>query len=113
MAQSIIGFGETYLHTGVIDTEWTFTPADAPQFSKSLQHNFGPSNIWSHPYLQGMWMESDDSAVNLWVAEFVDQAGAHTGNLNGVSAQKCTSVTFNMFTRNCFATGVFTTYFFG
>jgi hypothetical protein len=101
----IVGFLETELHAGTINTDQSF----------SAQHNFGsPLTVWSRPYLQQVSVNDDDGSVILWISKFVDKNGSHTGPFHpGVFAEKCTSVTFAMYTNDCIATAVLTSEIFG
>jgi hypothetical protein len=108
---SIVGVFETGVRLGTVNDQQIFTPAT----SKSLQHNFAsPMNLWSRAYLQGVEVNDSDGAASIFVAQFVDKQGAHTGQFRpGIFSPNCTSVTFNLFTRNCIATVVCTTEIFG
>jgi hypothetical protein len=112
---AIVGVWETGVHLGTINTSYLFGPDPHAPATMSLQHNFAsPVDLWSRPYLQGVSMNASDGWANVWVAQFVDQKGAHSGSFQpGIFAQKCTSVTFNLFTRDCFANVVCTTEIFG
>jgi hypothetical protein len=102
---SIVGFLETDLHFGTVNTS----------ASTSKQQNFGaPLTVWSRPYLQQVSVNDDDGSVILWVSEYKNNMGAHSGKfVPGIYSEKCTSVTYAMFTRNCIATAVLTTEIFG
>jgi hypothetical protein len=101
---AIVGVLETGLHAGTINTDKTF----------SAQQNFGASSIWSRPYLQQVSVNDDDGSVILSISKFTDNTGTHSGPFSpGIFANKCTSVTFQMYTNDCIATAVLTTEFFG
>jgi len=109
----IVSFFETGDTLGTVNDQATFTPVT----SKSLQHNFpAPGvSVWTRAYLQGVNMNSSDGDANLWVAQVVDKAGTRNGKFRpGIfSKGGCTSVTVNMFTRDCIASFVVTSEIFG
>lgn len=101
----IVGFFETRLSAGTINTTKTFTK----------QHNFPKPGltVWSRPYLQDVSVNDDDGSVACSVSQFKDQNGTHNGSFKpGIFAQGCTSVTFRMKTTDCVATAVLTTEIF-
>jgi len=108
---SIVAFIQTGAFLGTVNVSATFTPA----VSKSLQHNFGsPVTVWSYPALQSVENNDDDGTAAMFVAQFVDNHGAHNGQFQpGIFAQKCTSVSFNLFTVDCIANTICTSQIFG
>ena len=101
---AIVGVLETAFYAGTINTDNTF----------SAQHNFGPSSIWSRPYLQEVSVNDDDGSVILWVSQYKDNKGSHSGPFTpGIFASSCTQICFGMYTKDCIATAVLTTEFFG
>ncbi len=101
---AIVGVLETGMFAGTINATFSF----------SAQHNFGPSDIWSRPYLQTVQNNDDDGSVSLHISQFIDSNGVHNGNFTpGIFAQKCRSVTFFMTTTDCIARIVMDTEFFG
>jgi hypothetical protein len=109
---AIVNFFETGTTLGTINTEATFTPIT----SKSLQHNFpAPGvDVWSRAYLQGVNINASDGDAGLWISQFVNNTGVHNGKFRpGIFSKSCTSVSANMFTRDCIATFIFTSEIFG
>jgi hypothetical protein len=82
---SIVGFLETDLHFGTVNTS----------ASTSKQQNFGaPLTVWSRPYLQQVSVNDDDGSVILWVSEYKNNTGAHSGKfVPEIYSEKCTSGT--------------------
>jgi hypothetical protein len=102
----IVGFVETKLHAGTINTSETFTK----------EHNFPKTGltVWARPYLQQVSVNDDDGSVILSISRYADQDGPHSGSWTpGIFVEGCTSITFKMRTRDCVATAVLTSEIFG
>jgi hypothetical protein len=101
---AIVGVLETGMFFGTINTS----------ASTSAQHNFGPSSVWSRPYVQSFFNNDDDGSIDLKVSQFKDNKGTHNGSFHpGIIASNCTSVTFHMSTIDSIGEAVLTTEFFG
>ena len=63
--------------------------------SKSITHNFAPSNIWAH----GALVKLDDyvnGAASVFISEYKDAQGTHSVQFANMFLQNCTSVTFRL-----------------
>ncbi|MBI3050166.1 MAG: hypothetical protein HYY76_17855 [Acidobacteria bacterium] len=102
---AIVKFHETFLGPfGTINTAGSF----------SAQHNFkSPVTVWSRPYLQSVFVHDVVGGVDVWVSQYKDQNGTNNVAFSGVFAKKCTSITFNMYTKDCIAIAVLTSEIFG
>jgi hypothetical protein len=87
---AMTGFWEQGWRAGTINTDATF----------SSQQNFsGPVNTWS----KAMPQTIDGGEVDCWVSKFKVQGepSPHTGTFHpGVVVNKCTSVTFGIYTND-------------
>jgi hypothetical protein len=100
---AIIGVLANSLSGGTINTDWTY----------SLTHNFGASSIWGQPVLQFHGETDDETEVDTWVAEFVEGGQKKTGYFGGIFSNNCTSITYKLYVRDCFARAKCVTMFFG
>lgn len=65
-----------------------------------------PSNVMCFPVLQSISETSDQTSARCFVAEYVDGGVKHTGNFVGIVASKCTSITWALYCKNCFASAL-------
>jgi len=99
---AIVGVLANSLSGATIGTDWTY----------SLTHNFAASSIWGQSVLQSHAETDDESSVETWVAEFVEDGQKKTGHFGGVFSANCTSVTYKLYVENCGARAKCVTMFF-
>lgn len=88
---------------GTINTSATFLTNTAQDPADTFNP---PVNILAFPVLQSIGESSDQSSANVFVQEFTDAKGTHTGPMPGVASTSCTKIVWGMSTTNCFASAL-------
>ena len=62
-----------------------------------------PANVLAIPILQYIGETSDQTSVQCFISEFVDNGVKHQGKFMGVAATKCTEIVWSLYCKNCVA----------
>jgi len=102
---AIVGFIET--------TFPTLVAAINTSASESTDHNFPPSTVWAHVFLQTLRVNSDEGGADTFVSQFVDANGPHNVHFIGVFATNCTKIRYTIKLWDSWARALCDTQFFG